>query len=110
MKKATAVVAIILMLCCMLSACGKGDSLVGTWTFSEDGIVMSFIFEKDGTGKVTALEGLINIEYTYEIKDGKLYFDESGQEILGTHPYTFEIKGNELSLTAGGDVMVLTKE
>lgn len=110
MKKATAVIAAILMICCLLSACGKSESLVGTWTISEDGIEMSFIFNEDGTGEISALAGLMTVEYTYKVDGNNIIFHELNQEILGTDPYTFEIKGDELSLTAGGDVMVLTKE
>lgn len=110
MKKVTSVIAVILMLCCVLSACGSGDKLAGKWTISEDDIEMSFIFNEDGTGQVYALGGLLTINYTYEVKDNTIIFHEQSEEILGTKPYTFEIKGNQLSLTAGGDVMVLTKE
>ncbi len=110
MKKATAVIAAILMLCCLLSACTKADSLVGTWTVTEDNIEMSFVFNENGTGKITALDGLLNIEYTYEVDGNTVTFQEESDEILGTTPYTFSIEGDKLSITGGGDVMVLTKE
>lgn len=110
MKKTSAFIAVILMLCCLLSACGKAESLVGTWTVSEDDIEMSFIFNSDGTGEVNALGGLMVIEYTYKVENNTVTFSETSQEILGTKPYTFSIKGDKLSLTAGGEVMVLTKE
>ncbi len=110
MKKATTVIAVILMLCCMLTACSNESNLIGTWTISEDDIEMSFIFNEDGSGEVFALGGLLVIKYTYEVKDNTIIFHEESQEVLGSNPYTFTIKGNELSLTAGGDVMVLTKE
>lgn len=110
MKKATAIVAAILMICCLLSACGKDESIVGTWTINEDEIKMSFIFNSDGTGQLTALAGLMTVDYTYKIEGNTITFHELNQDVLGSDPYTFEIKGDELSLTAGGDVMVLTKE
>ncbi len=110
MKKSIAIIAVVLMLCCMLSACGKNESLVGTWTVSEDGIEMSFIFDSDGTGEINALGGLMKIEYAYKVDGNKITFHEINQEVLGSDPYTFEIKGDKLSLTAGGEVMELTKE
>ncbi|MBQ7385345.1 MAG: hypothetical protein IJW04_02430 [Ruminococcus sp.] len=110
MKKATAVISVILMLCCILTACSSEGKLIGKWTFSEDDIEMSFIFNEDGTGEVFALGGLLTIKFTYEVNKNTITFHEESQEILGSHPYTFTIKGDDLSLTAGGDVMVLTKE
>ena len=110
MKKTLSVIAVILMLCTMLSACAKSNELVGKWTISEDDIEMSFIFNEDATGEINALGGLLTIKYTYKIKDNTIIFHEETEEILGTTPYTFSIKGDELSLTAGGEVMVLTKE
>lgn len=110
MKKAYGIVALMLILCCMLSACGKNEALVGTWTVSEDGVEMSFIFNSDGTGEITALGGLMKIEYAYKVDGNKITFHEINQEVLGSDPYTYEIKGDKLSLTAGGEVMVLTKE
>lgn len=110
MKKIAAIVAVILMLCCMLSACGKNESLVGTWTVSEDGIEMSFVFNSDGTGEIDALDGLMKIEYAYKVEGNTITFQEINQEVLGSDPYTYEIKGDKLSLTAGGEVMELTKE
>lgn len=110
MKKAISVIAVILMLCTMLTACSKGNDLVGKWTVTEDDIQMSFIFNEDGSGEINALGGLLTIKYAYEVKDDTIIFHEEDQEVLGTTPYTFSIKGDKLSLTAGGDVMVLTKE
>lgn len=110
MKKVTSVIAAILMLCCILTACSNESKLIGKWTISEDDIEMSFIFNEDGTGEVYALEGLLVIKYTYEVNENTITFHEESQEVLGTNPYTFTIKGDQLSLTAGGDVMVLTKE
>ena len=110
MKKACGIVAVVLILCCMFSACGKSEALVGTWTVSEDGIEMSFIFNSDGTGKITALGGIMTIEYAYKVDGNKITFQEINQEVLGSEPYTYEIKGDKLSLTAGGEVMTLTKE
>lgn len=110
MKKATAIIALLLILCCSLTACGESESLVGTWTFSEDDIEMSFVFNSDGTGQISALAGLMTVEYTYKLEGDTIIFHELNQEVLGSDPYTYSIKGDELSLTAGGDVMVLTKE
>ncbi len=110
MKRIISVIAVILMLSCMLAACSKSNGLVGKWTLNEDDIEISFIFNEDNTGEIYALEGLLNIKYTYEIKDNIIIFHEEEMQALGTKPYTFSINGNELSLTAGGDVMVLTKE
>lgn len=110
MKKSVSVIAVILMLCTILTACSNSNDLTGKWTVTEDDIQMSFIFNDDGTGEINALGGLLIIKYTYEVKDNTIIFHEETQEVLGTTPYTFEVKGDKLSLTAGGDVMVLTKE
>ena len=110
MKKVISAVALILMLCTMLTACAGTNKLTGTWSVTEDGVTMSFVFNDDGTGEINALEGLFKVTYTYEVKDNNIIFIENEQEVLGTTPYTFTINGDELSLTAGGDVLVLTKE
>ena len=110
MKKATAVIAVILVLCCMLSACNKAESLTGTWSYNEEGYSISLIFNEDGTGKIYALGGLLTVEYTYKVDGNTIIFHELEQEVLGSTPYTFSIDGDKMSLTGGGDVMVFTKE
>lgn len=110
MKKATAIIALLLIICLSLTACSKAESLTGTWKYSEDGVTISMTFNSDGTGKIEALGGLMSVEYAYKIDDDTIIFHELNQELLGSDPYNFKIKGDELSLTAGGDVMVLTKE
>lgn len=111
MKKATAIIAAILVLCTMISACGKSaEPLTGSWTHTEDGVSITLVFNADGTGKIEALAGLMSVQYTYKLDGNKITFHELNQEVLGSTPYTYEIKGDELSLTAGGEVMVFTKD
>lgn len=110
MKKATAVIALLLILCCSLTACKESESLTGTWTYTEDGVSISMTFNTDGTGKLEALGGLMSVDYAYNLEGDTITFHELNQEVLGSTPYTFSIDGDELSLTAGGDVMVLTKD
>ncbi|MBQ8796397.1 MAG: hypothetical protein IJZ54_08245 [Clostridia bacterium] len=111
MKKSAAFVAVILVLCCMLSACGKAsENLEGSWTHTEDGVSITLVFNADGTGKIEALGGLMSVQYTYKLDGDTIVFHELNQEILGSNPYTMKIKGDELSLTAGGEVMVFTKD
>ena len=76
MKKLTKILAIVLVVLMTLSVagCGKKNSLVGTWEYSEDGIGAVYDLKKDGTGtyKVTVGEAEVEYELKYEVKDNLL--------------------------------------
>lgn len=112
MKKVVSIVLVMLMLACVLTACGSGK-IVGTWTrqYTVLGVVTEdkFVFNEDGTGKMTTVLG-IEVNMTYTAEDGKLTVtvDTLGVETTAEYTYKFE-KGN-LLLTADGETLEFVKQ
>ncbi len=109
MKKAASIFAVILVLCCMLTACGKNETLTGTWTVTEDGVTMSVVLNSDGTGKVSALEGLMSVDFAYKLKGNTITFYEINEDVFGSKPYIYEIHGDRLTINQDGNTMELIK-
>ncbi len=111
MKKTLALIAAILVICSLFAACDSANSgIVGTWTLTEDGATIEYTFNEDGTGDISAMAGMLKVEFAYSIKSGKLTFHELGNEVMGTEPYGCSISGDKLTLTLKGDSMVLERK
>lgn len=122
MKKLICVLLIVAMLCVLCACGGKGNDLVGTWSYSEeeDGItaVVSFTFTKDG--KLVYKMGVEDLPEEYAA-----YADMFNQEMEGTYTVdgntittvmngesstnTYKISGNKLTMIDGDKEVVLTK-
>ena len=109
MKHSKTLLALVLCLCALvLVSCGS-NKLVGTWTGSESAMGVSvetqFTFNEDGTGKLGTMG--VNVDFTYTASDGKLFITTEVFGVSDTTEYTYEIKGD--TLTLNGET-VLTKQ
>ena len=123
MKKRLAVIALLLAVVLLLTACGRKEiNIEGTWDVvdakSEDNAEaiaasMAQIKELGGTLTLTFKDGKMTLnmevlgqsqtnETTYEIRDGKLVTEGSTLEI--------RLDGDTLTLTEGNDSMTLKKQ
>ena len=102
----TACVLLAVVLLTALVSCG-GSSIVGKWTAEEAGVEMTFEFNADGTGKMGTMG--MNVDTTWKVDGNKLSVTMSVMGIENTTEFTYEVKGNELSLTADGETIVFKK-
>ena len=92
LKKLVSIVAVILIVSSLLTACGK-TSIVGKWTNSVNGVeVISFNFTEDKMSISSV--GVTAVECDYTLKDGKIVYSVAGIE--AEIPYS--IDGNKLTL------------
>ena len=113
MKKASILLAIVLILSMLLCACGGGgkNSLVGTWTGEKDGVTMTITFNEDKTGSLAALGGLITASFTYTDNKGKLIMtpEEGMEDVLTFNDVTYTFDGDTMTLTTDEGVITFTK-
>lgn len=110
MKKLFALLLTLVMLVGVFAACGGGDSIIGTWEGEQDGVTLELTFEEGGKGKMGSMG--TTLDCTWEIKDGKLsmsmeMFGQSGELFKDAE---YSVKGDELSITADGETVVLKKK
>lgn len=116
MKKLCILISAVLVMSLLLCACGGSakNSLVGTWTVTEEGITLTSNFNEDNTGSVSALGGVVAVNFTYEAKDGKLTItpDENMSEYLDLNLSVadYSVDGDKLTLTENGVSFTLTKQ
>lgn len=112
MKRLIAVLLAALMLLCLLTSCGS-KSINGTWTrqYTVLGVVNEekFVFNGDGTGSITAALG-IDVDMTYTVDGDKLAVTFKVLGIETTTEYVYEIKGEQLLLTADGETLTFEKQ
>lgn len=111
MKKVSILLVAVLLIATMLCACGGkgGNDITGSWSVTQDGITMTMTFEKNGSGSISAAEGLVSIDFTYEIEGNKIILDAE-EDLFDTDTLTFERNGNKLTIDDGVDVMEFTKD
>ena len=115
-KKLMAVVAILVVAIVVVAAVililfvgGSSGKFVGTWVGTTEGTVGTLQFNSDGT--FMSSSGGTSMPGTYEIKDGILVLNITGQ--TATAHYSFSNNYRTLTLTPitpSGDVIVLTKQ
>ena len=66
MKKTIALVAVILIICSLFTACNSNTSIYGTWVLTENDAKIEYTFNEDGTGNVRINDTLGYLRYTYE--------------------------------------------
>lgn len=106
-KKLAAIVMVLSMALAMV-ACGKKDSIVGTWEATEDGVTLTYEFQDGGKGKVS-VSGM-SMDITWKTDGDKLTVT---MELLGEKSedeYTYSVKGSELTLTQDGESATLKKK
>ena len=108
MKKALALLLVFASLAIVMVSCG-GDSIIGSWTFTEDGVTTTITFEEDGKGKIEAAG--ISMDMTWSEKDGKLTasmsFMGETEDLFKDAEYT--IDGDKLTVKSEGETVTLTK-
>lgn len=107
MKKTLCIILAVLVLAVSLCACGNGSSIEGSWTGSAEGISVTFKFEKDGNGTLSALGGLASESFTYTIADGKITITDGDGD---ADVFDYSIDGDTLTLTAEDEVLTLTRD
>lgn len=112
MKKATSVLAVVIILTIILTACSgtENKTITGTWTVTEDSTTMTFELNTDGTGSVSTLGGLLSVDFAYKLKGNTVTFYEINEDVLGSDPFIYELKGDTLKLIRDGETMTLTRE
>lgn len=112
MKKIVSIVLAVLMLLCVMTACGE-KSVVGTWTrqYTVMGVVTEdkFVFNEDGTGTMTTILG-IDIDMTYTAEDGELVVIVTTLGVDTDIKYSYAIEKGKLLLTSGGETMEFEKQ
>ena len=90
----------------------KGSELVGTWTYEESGMTLSFTFNKNGSGKIKMKYGsevIDSVSFDWKVSKGELTMTNSdGDELV----YEYSVKKDTLTLTDmdSDDTMKLTRE
>ncbi|MDI9497224.1 MAG: lipocalin family protein [Bacillota bacterium] len=112
MKKATAIILVLILSFGLFACGGGGPSIVGKWSMevSEAGVTGKMIYEFTSDGKlfITVDTGnaendkLVNdmfseFQVTYEAKDGKLTLKSDNPELEPVEGVAFTIKDDKLS-------------
>ena len=105
-------VAVLLLTACALVSCASAEKqIIGEWVDTNNilGIETEtvYVFNEDGTGTKKAL---LTADFTYTIKDDKLFLTYNTLGIETTDEFTFELKDDTLTLTKGGNVVTLDRK
>lgn len=111
MKKLSIILCVVILLSTVLCACGA-DSIVGSWSASVEGTQMTLTFEEDGTGTISALGGLLAVDYTYEVKSDviKLTPVESSEDLLDANELPYTLDKDTLTITDGDDTIEFSRD
>lgn len=107
LRKVTVALAVLTMAFALL-ACGKKDSIVGSWKISQDGTEVTYEFKDDGTGSLKLGDISVNTEYQTEGDKLKLKATLLGE--TDETEYTYSVKDGKLTLTQDGESLTLTKQ
>lgn len=98
------VLVLALGFCASCGAIAK-NKLVGTW----ENDLVSYTFEKDGTGKYKALG--ISVDMTYKIDGEELWVTRKVLGVSVDESYTYKFMDDQLKLTSSdGTEVILTKK
>ncbi|MBE6813055.1 MAG: hypothetical protein E7523_09255 [Ruminococcaceae bacterium] len=111
-KISVLLVAVILVCTLAFAACSAEEKIIGTWTSQQTtlGVVTesSIVFNEDGTGSVSGLLGLTG-NMTYVINENIMTVTYNIFGVESTKNYTFEIKGDTLTLTEDATTVTYTR-
>ncbi len=115
MKKTSILLAVVLILSMLLCACGGGggkNSLIGTWSGTQEGVLISMTFNEDKTGSMAVMGGLISAGFTYTDDGSKLVLtpDEGQEDYISFSEITYTIDGDTMTVTGDGDTLTLTRQ
>ena len=114
MKKAVSLAIIFILLLVAFASCGSPEKkLIGTWKGDVEvlGVTANYeyVFNEDGTGKMTGSLGA-GVAFTYNVaEDGTLSIVTTLLGVESTRTYTFAVEKNTLTLTENDTVITLTK-
>ncbi len=111
MKRAFAIILVVVMTTVMLSSCTlPWQSVVGTWKREETilGVVTetTYVFNEDGTGTMTLV---LDFDFTYTIEGNQLTITTTTLGIESSEVYTYKRSGNTLTLTNDSETITLEK-
>lgn len=109
MKKALALILVVVTLSVMLASCG-GNDIIGTWTATEEGVTMELTFNKDGTGSVATMGATVEMTWTLEGDTLNASMSIMGVSTDLFKDATISVDGDELSITYLGETTVLTRK
>ena len=109
MKKALALLLVFASLAIVMVSCG-GDSIIGSWEMTQDGLTGTITFEDGGKGKFEA-EGM-TLDLTWSEKDGKLTASMSfmGETEDLFKDAEYKVDGDKLTITDEGETITLNKK
>ena len=112
MKKRLLFIFVVCIGILTLTGCGKKQSVVGTWEWSEDGVSATYILNEDGTGSYTLFDGEESetVELTYEVEKNMLLITyNNDSSAVYELPFTF--KDNALAIEdSNEDVLMYYKK
>lgn len=115
MKKALSITLVVVLVAMLFVGCGddKGSakaSIVGAWSYEEDGAEMVMEFKADGTLTISVLyegETLGSQDVEYKTDGNQLTMIQNGEE---SSPVEWSVKGNTLTITEDGETLELTRK
>ena len=107
-KKILAVLT-ILVLTFSIVACGKKNTIVGTWIQTNSTAKDEYVFNKDRTGAYTMSSLLpINFTYTIEGETVSIVMKFLGEDTVKS--YNYKVDGNILTMTISGQDLTFEKQ
>lgn len=107
LKKLMAFVLVLVMVTAF-AGCGSSSGIIGEWKGEQDGLEMTFTFEKGGEGKVN-FQGM-SVDTTYETKGDNLTVIMSAAGNSQTLEFTYKVDGDKLLLTTEGETVEFIKQ
>ncbi|MBD5469107.1 MAG: hypothetical protein HDR21_13275 [Lachnospiraceae bacterium] len=94
-----------------IAGCGKKESLVGKWVYTDEttGEIGTMELFSDGTGIIAA--GTLSYSCEWAIESGKLKIEiDTGIFGKTSHAYDYELDGDTLTFSNGDEVATYTRE
>lgn len=80
-RKIAVILAAVMLLACVFSACGGEKSpFLGKWTGVDEGFEASYVFKDDGTGYSAAIG--LTVDFTYETDGNKVTLTIDSTELM----------------------------
>ncbi len=108
LKRRVACIVLTLITIFSLVACGKNDSIEGSWKTTKDGIVTEYKFNKDGTG--TTSNGNA-VDINYKLEEDKITITRKVLGVETDETLTYKVEKDKLTLTnTYGETIELTRQ